>query len=302
MSDARHTTTPAPAGRGVTGCGGTGGGSARHGRQCGSPRVWRLVGCLLLALLALPGQAQISPGALSRAHAQFEGMTRCTTCHDLAARTFKCLDCHTEIQSRVAAGSGFHARAFNAKVGQTDCARCHAEHRGAGVALIDLDRKNFDHLKQTGFALQGKHRAASCESCHNSAKISQAGRTLIKLRDTNRSFLGLSKTCTSCHQEPHQQMLGAKCEQCHSPEKWKPASGFDHSKARFPVTGIHVQVACDRCHTATSPQTATRTTSGSGGTARAPASLDLRFRGLTFTGCQSCHDDRHRGEIGRAPV
>ena len=59
---------------------------------------------VLLLWLSAPAAAQISPGSLSRAHQPLNGTTNCTTCHKLGGgqATFKCVDCHSEIASRIA--------------------------------------------------------------------------------------------------------------------------------------------------------------------------------------------------------
>jgi len=87
--------------------------------------------------------AQISPGPLSRAHQQLEGVTKCSTCHDFGAgdRRLKCLECHAEIQRRIAAHTGYHAKAYNVSPTEIDCARCHLEHNGQKFPLTRLDRK-----------------------------------------------------------------------------------------------------------------------------------------------------------------
>ena len=111
---------------------------------------------------------QISPGPLSQAHQGLEGVTKCSQCHGLGGGTlgFKCLECHVEIQRRVAARTGFHAKAYTASPNETDCTRCHVEHNGRKFPLTRLERKDFNHATQTGFALEGKHRQQACESCH----------------------------------------------------------------------------------------------------------------------------------------
>ncbi len=134
---------------------------ARYGSRPASATV------LLPALALLFGgiaRAQIAPGPLSRAHSDLAGVTQCGSCHDFGARRLKCIDCHVEIKRRVEAGEGFHARAYKRSPGATDCARCHAEHRGPKYALVPLDRTSFDHGAQTGFALEGKHREQRCEN------------------------------------------------------------------------------------------------------------------------------------------
>jgi hypothetical protein len=238
----------------------------------------------LILVICAPSMAQISPGPLSHAHQQWEGITKCGTCHDFGkgARAFTCLDCHTEIRRRLEAKSGFHARVFNSEVGQKDCTRCHMEHNGEGYILTRLDRKGFDHFAKTGFALTGKHLQQKCESCHNEKKIAPSARPEIKIKDHNRSFLGLGRDCLSCHQDQHQGQFSADCARCHSQDAWKPAPGFSHSRASFPLTGLHAAVACAKCH---SPRGGEKT---------------QRYKGLAFGSCQNCHNDPHRGGFQEA--
>lgn len=223
--------------------------------------------------------AQIAPGPLSRAHQQLEGLTKCGSCHNFGSSTsdLKCLECHAEIRRRVDARLGFHSRAYKSSAGETDCRRCHKEHSGLGSALIRLDRRNFDHLAQTGFALAGKHLRQKCENCHAAAKIPAAARAEIKLKDLNRSFLGLRRECTACHKDPHQDQLGSDCLRCHSQDAFKPAPGFNHAGTHFPLTGLHQPVLCQKCH---GPR---------------PGQAAVRWKGLAFSGCQNCHADPHRG-------
>ena len=55
--------------------------------------------------------AQISPGELTTAHADLEGLSNCTKCHELGEKVLnsKCLDCHSEIKSLITFGEGFHS-------------------------------------------------------------------------------------------------------------------------------------------------------------------------------------------------
>src|SRR4051812_48537830 len=89
---------------------------------------------VITASLSKPAAAQISPGPLSRAHQQLEGVGKCASCHALGtdSRGFRCLDCHKEIRTRVEAHTGMHSRAYKPAEGQADCARCHMEHNGVG--------------------------------------------------------------------------------------------------------------------------------------------------------------------------
>src|SRR5215471_5406887 len=63
----------------------------------------RLAGIAIALWCCTLAEAQISPGPLSRAHQQLEGVTKCASCHDFGAgsRGFRCLECHAEIRRRV---------------------------------------------------------------------------------------------------------------------------------------------------------------------------------------------------------
>ncbi len=54
---------------------------------------------LLMAAIAVPAVAQLSPGDLARPHAGLEGMANCVSCHELGEGPSDrlCLDCHAEI-------------------------------------------------------------------------------------------------------------------------------------------------------------------------------------------------------------
>ncbi len=98
---------------------------------------------------------QLSPGKLSNAHADLEGIENCTQCHTAgkAVDAFKCLDCHTFIKERLAQGKGLHA---NPEFKQ--CQKCHHEHFGRNLSLIHWEngKPDIDHAK-TGWKLLGNH-------------------------------------------------------------------------------------------------------------------------------------------------
>ena len=58
---------------------------------------------LLVLLATATAHAQVSPGALSKAHSSLSGTFQCTDCHDVANRDtkFKCLACHRDIRERL---------------------------------------------------------------------------------------------------------------------------------------------------------------------------------------------------------
>ena len=221
-------------------------------------------------------RAQISPGPLSKAHESLNGPTQCASCHKTGAGSavLKCQECHTEIAKELSQGRGLHSTFANKET----CAKCHSEHNGEDFQLIHWipSLKEFDH-KQTGYLLQGKHAEIDCSKCHAPAHIQASERPLIKMTDPSKTFLGLSQNCITCHEDVHHGQLGQNCLQCHNFVDWKAATKFDHSKTRFPLTGLHAQVTCAKCHT---PPIASR---------------QPRFTGIPFAKCSDCHSDPHRG-------
>ena len=236
-------------------------------------------------LFATTLQAQISPGPLSKAHASLSGTTQCNSCHVFGASTptFKCLDCHKEIAEALANKHGYHARLQMQNPNGKDCVRCHLEHNGESFKLIrwEPSEEKFDH-RLTGYKLEGKHASVPCEKCHTPAHMVPALRALIKFRDPSKSFFGQTTTCTPCHSDPHKGQLGDACTKCHNVESWKAAKEFDHSKTRYPLTGMHVKVACEKCHKPDTP----------GGPAR--------YKDMKFDACSACHADPHHGAFKKA--
>jgi hypothetical protein len=220
-----------------------------------------------LALYARQTAAQISPGELSAPHAKVEGSQNCLKCHDprKGVSPEKCLECHPALRGRIQAGQGLHARAE-----YRPCETCHVEHHGRDVDLVwwgDKGRESFDH-QLTGYPLEGKHASLQCASCHSPR--------------LGASYLGLKRTCTPCHADPHRGQFGSStCESCHGQQAWKPAR-FDHSQTAYPLTGLHAAVACDKCHPSVK---------GPGGESR-------KFKGIAFDSCARCHRDAHQGKLG----
>jgi hypothetical protein len=172
-----------------------------------------------LSVLALPimlafspaaarsGAGQESPGPLSAAHAAKPGDAGCAACHTAPGRVgpAKCLACHGEIASRIAAGTGFHRDKAE------DCAVCHVEHQGRDGRLVPLDRADFDHA-ETGADLRGPHlKIKTCDACHTAAA------TLPRAH--GRSYLFKVRGCRGCHTPPHPGRQD-ECLACHGQENW----------------------------------------------------------------------------------
>lgn len=235
------------------------------------PRSGLPAGALVLALVAVFGaaRAQVSPGPLARAHAEWDGASHCLKCHGRGEGSMesRCLDCHKEIARLREAGRGLHARE-----GKGDCAACHPDHAGREFALVDwgaAGARAFDHGR-AGWPLRGRHAAATCAACHEKKKPKGSGR-----------FTGLDPACASCHDDPHRGTLGAACERCHVETAWRPAPGFDHAKSAFPLAGGHATVACAKCHWTSEP-----------------SAKEARFKPLAHRACSDCHVDPHAGRLG----
>lgn len=258
----------------------------------------RRAGTLVVAMLGLlmwsrPTvlSAQISPGPLARAHKSLEGATQCVQCHSLtrgAAMGTACLSCHKDVKALIDAKRGYHAKLPAAE--RMNCASCHPDHAGEDFAMVSWPtggKNRFDH-RQAGWALEGKHTEAKCESCHKAAFRAPAMAALSK-RKTGTPWVGLETACASCHQREdiHEGALKGGCQECHNAKAWAPAPAFNHDDARYPLTGKHADVKCDGCHRAN----------------RLPLKRDSvgktipLFRPITFAKCNDCHADPHKGRI-----
>lgn len=234
-----------------------------------------------------PPSAQISPGPLSRAHADLDTAVGCLQCHGTGDRnlTTHCLDCHREIVATIRSGSGFHGQN-----GRDECASCHPEHGGRDFELIEWpagSSDRFDH-RQAAWPLLGKHAEVECRKCHRPENHVAAEMKDVKRRDPSRTWLGLGVECASCHEDVHRGALGVTCQQCHTPSAWKPVQGFDHARSEFPLTGKHVEVECAKCHLVPG-KVEVRLKDGS----RAPL-----YKPVPHAECSDCHKDVHAGALG----
>jgi hypothetical protein len=159
----------------------------------------------------------------------------CTKCHlnartiaDLQSAPQDCFACHRQDDEH------------DGRFGQ-DCSACHSPD--------GWEPANFDH-NLSAFKLEGEHAEAKCEQCH-----------------VDNVFKGTPTDCYSCHQkdDEHNGAFGTDCGGCHTPNDWEGAT-FDHNLSRFPLTGAHIEIRCEQCHT--------------GG----------QFKGLDSS-CVSCHAD-----------
>jgi hypothetical protein len=218
--------------------------------------------------------AQFSPGELSRAHRQLEGMNNCLQCHETGKEISgkKCLTCHTEIKNALERKRGYH---FN--VSSQACVACHKEHLGVDAPTTVFDRNTFDHAR-TGFVRTGKHASIRCEQCHTTKLLQDAGVKELVRKTGRETFLGLGSTCIACHDDRHARSVGTECQTCHSTSVWSPASTFDHAKTNFMLAGKHATVLCSKCHTSLEVKV---------------ASKPILFATKDYKDCTPCHTNPH---------
>lgn len=229
----------------------------------------------------------LSPGKLSKAHQNLEGLTHCTDCHQLGHRGIRnqlCLNCHQVLKKRIDEKLGYHA---SMDVVGKNCATCHNEHIGVTFKLIQWDTTKFDHRK-TGYALIGKHTTVACRSCHKPAFITAADvrKGLASHKISSNTFLGLGTDCKNCHLSDNvhgKQFAGRDCKSCHTPKSWKGSLVFNHANTAFPLMGKHIDVSCSSCH---------KKIPGPGNKPM------VQYTGLKYKACIDCHRDVHHGTMG----
>ncbi len=237
---------------------------------------------LLIMLGAITAYAQISPGPLSRAHSMLSGPGHCTDCHDIGKRKpeFRCLDCHRDIRERLQEKRGLHPSLVGTDHTSNICVKCHSDHNGREFEIVHWDTpvNVFDHHR-AGYTLEGKHAHVACRECHQPAHISIAAKESLSVKNLDRTWLGLSTKCASCHADEHRGQLSLECSSCHDSSNWKgAATQYDHNRARFRLTGGHAKVACEKCHTRVED----------------PKPY-VKYRGISFEDCTPCHNDPHKG-------
>lgn len=183
----------------------------------------------------------------------------CNACHrrkeinqvstvQLRFETIDCATCHTRIPPG-------HTEETKDKY---HCADCHITN--------SWQESRFDHGR-TKFKLTGRHTSVACQSCHKPVDVGTDREHVV--------YLNMDPKCVACHQGPHgTQFPERNCEDCHTPDEWKPTL-FDHQKqSSFVLTGKHLETECSRCH---------RVESGADG------KLMRRFKPMN-SDCRACHD------------
>jgi hypothetical protein len=220
----------------------------------------------VLASLSLVGvitvwesQQRVSPGALHPAHAsliELQGDDGCEQCHgssDLALTTVTdvnaCGHCHRAIENQFRDRRGLHG-SLEGPLAE-DCGRCHRDHHGedsplvtaASFALAGIPRRNdYRHHHIEGFPLAGRHEQLACTACHPHADD-------VEVPRGGGRYLGLTSSCTQCHDDLHDGGFGNDCASCHGQERpFAEVPGFEH--AAFELRGAHTRTGCAECHPA----------------------------------------------------
>src|SRR5262249_31983106 len=150
--------------------------------------------------------------------------------------------CHPKSQFKLARFEGdcalCHKSPHDGQLfGTKKCQTCHSP------ALRSLCEVTFDHKKETGLALVGKHANIECASCHT--------RPLAKRKPP--------ATCEGCHARDSKHgsrfdKLSTACATCHSQRAWKSGFQFNHqANTGFDLTGKHAKAKCRDCHRGSSP-------------------------------------------------
>jgi len=209
----------------------------------------------------------LSPGELTRSHAQEEKLKDCYACHTLTRGIDDslCLDCHKTVKERLSDREGYHGKL------EGNCNECHTDHKGPNADIVDLNSEAFNH-RLAKYALTGKHAEIECDKCHPKKEPGDAVGT---------RYMGLKfGECTDCHKDPHPKDFGADCLKCHMTEGWSGrALRYSHGRdSKYKLMGKHQEVSCEKCHRGPEPES--------------------QFS-LPKTTCLHCHADEHKEQLSK---
>jgi hypothetical protein len=193
----------------------------------------------------------------------------------------QCAACHADA----------HEGQLTVKGGKApDCEGCHT------VERFMPPRFALEQHQKTTYPLEGAHQVVACNACHLKSpalvdKIPKALRLDLKRKKRPELFSFASfeinkplEKCDSCHTDVHRGQLAAReCGACHGLASFKKVQ-LDHDRdTRYPLTGKHATVACNKCHGAPTPD------------------RPVQYRPLPMT-CASCHEDVHSAQLAKNGV
>ena len=252
-----------------------------------SPQFWLAV----IATSVVIGYAgatltRSSPGSVSASHAALDSLTgplSCGSCHGgwFGDMTSACSSCHDEIAEQLESKQGLHGVQHPELAAR--CQTCHSEHHGAAFPIVNAqsfamagvpDVEAFDH-GLVGYEMSGRHLELGCAECHQNADAPS-------LAEDEHRYLGLSKDCSSCHDDAHDGKMQVGCAQCHTQTDWNQLHAPSHDRV-LPLEGGHGALDCSECH-------------------KEDSDLDLdviggRFRRAYKQNCLQCHHSPHKEEV-----
>ncbi len=182
---------------------------------------------------------------------------------------FSCAACHQDV----------HGGQFRGGQYQNRCESCHTEE------TFKPSTFTIARHAATKYPLTGAHAAVACMDCHRQRGDSGTPAPVpYHFDDTS---------CTACHDDPHHGQFAAQmktqrldgnmsgCQACHTTSSWHELQGFDHSATRFPLTGAHRAVVCEKCHKPDEP---------------AAGIKSIRYTSAPVQ-CSGCHADIHGGQF-----
>ena len=191
--------------------------------------------------------ARFADFPLKGAHAQ----ESCESCHvpqprDDDGRSFGfvedhfgvvegCADCHEDPHR----GAFDRPEMPQSVQGRNGCARCHVE------VSFRVFKKDFNHERWTGFALEQSHAQVGCTDCHEPKEEPAAsGLTWGEAPGTS---------CADCHSDPHggqfvDYLDVNDCSRCHTPANFGDTIFRHDWDSSFELGEAHRAVACSACH------------------------------------------------------
>lgn len=206
-------------------------------------------------------------GAAQHAKWKLDGRhvaTPCRGCHTGTPRVSfvipqqDCLDCHQNP----------HGTTFAEQQAAAGCGGCHGT--GNWKAWKATAAGPLDHR---AWPLTGAHDRIACAACHPGRAATAPA----------AAFRGVARDCAKCHDDLHVGQFATAspsgpakpCTSCHTTESFREP--FDHTRTRYALDGVHVGMACAKCHPETELRSGERAT---------------RWR-LGYAACRDCHANPH---------
>lgn len=183
-----------------------------------------------------------------------------------------------------------HLDAPNPRTFAGKCSNCHNEF---GWNVFKKAGMKFDHNTQTRFKIDGSHSSLKCNDCHMVGK-----KQVYRFANKGKEF------CIDCHKNVHDKQFNRKfadkaCSECHTTTNFMDRKTFDHDTTSYALTGKHIPVKCDKCHTQTKEVFDRQMLTDAKAThAKVQYMSKFKFPELGEKNCKSCHKDPHDGDFG----